>query len=81
MKFKTKEEMFDRIKKVRSWNELGFTIKDLAEKLLEDDTNAQKEDSRENYISELEAKISRLTDTNKQLRAENKTLRAKVKNL
>lgn len=85
MKYKTKEEMFDRITKSRSWNELGFSIKDLAEKIAESNTESSvteaKEDTRDAYITELEAKVSRLMDTNKQLRAENKTLKSKVKNL
>lgn len=83
MVYKTKTDMIEQLKGARSWAEAGVTIKELLDILDESQNspghNSAEESDKDNYISELEGKISRLTDTNKQLRAENKALKAQVK--
>lgn len=67
----TKQEILDKMKKARSWRELQIDIKDVLNVFEED-----KNEERDNQITELQQKIERLTETNRQLRSENKALRA-----
>lgn len=66
-----KQELINTLKGKRSWREAGVTINDVYEILSEENSSS----SETGETNELKEKISRLTEANKQLRAENKQLR------
>lgn len=67
----TKSELIAKMKTVNTWKELGLTVLDVCNIL----DNDEKPADNLNVEQELRDKIKRLTDTNKQLRAENKALK------
>lgn len=67
----TKSELIAKMKTVNTWKELGLTVLDVCNIL----DNDEKPADNLNIEQELRDKIKRLTDTNKQLRAENKALK------
>lgn len=67
----TKLELIAKMKTVNTWKELGLTVLDVCNILDNDEKPADNLDIEQ----ELRDKIKRLTDTNKQLRAENKALK------
>lgn len=82
MKFTTKTEVLSRMKQARSWNELGISICDVCAILEKEEENSNAGKEIVDYEAELEElrnKNARLTETNKQLRAENKALKSGVK--
>lgn len=82
MKFTTKTEVLSRMKQARSWNELGISICDVCAILEKEEENSNTGKETADYEAELEElrnKNARLTETNKQLRAENKALKSGVK--
>lgn len=64
----TKSELIAKMNTVNTWKELGLSIVDVCNILNNDEDHERIE-------QELRDKIKRLTDTNKQLRAENKALK------
>lgn len=64
----TKSELIAKMNTVNTWKELGLTVVDVCNILNNDEDHERIE-------QELRDKIKRLTDTNKQLRAENKALK------
>lgn len=77
----TKSELIAKMKTVNTWKELGLTVSDVCTLLDNDENNrdnsweGRNNGNGENVEQELRDKIKRLTDTNKQLRAENKALK------
>lgn len=70
----TIEQILDKLENARSWKEAGVSVEDVYNALCEV-RNTSKEGSQSNDLTELQEKVARLTETNKQLRAENKQLR------
>lgn len=74
----TKSELIAKMKTVNTWKELGLTVSDVCTLLDNDENNkgnSWESENGGNIEQELRDKIKRLTDTNKQLRAENKALK------
>lgn len=73
----TIEQILDKLENARSWKEAGVSVEDVYNALceVEEYRNTSKEGSQSNELTELQEKVERLTETNKQLRAENKQLR------
>lgn len=85
----TKQEILERMQTANSWRESQLDIKDVYKAFSEDagdltasgsgaDVRAFKARIKEleEQLQEAQSRGARLTDTNKQLRAENKALRA-----
>lgn len=73
-----KKELLSKLKAARSWKEAGVSVQDVYKAILEsvDGVSSTSLDEKaEKELSELREKVNRLTETNKQLRAENKQLR------
>lgn len=66
----TKEEVVKKLENAKSWRETGLTLDDVKAVLQGDNA----EPSQQAQIIELREKVSKLTDTNKQLRAKIKQL-------
>lgn len=73
-----KQEMMDKMLKARSWKELGFSIQQVCNAFMDDKNETKTVSNNESdELKMLREKVERLTETNKQLRAENKTLKGK----
>lgn len=75
-----KKEVIDKMLNARSWKELGLSIQEVCDALL-DDKNVTKTvanvSNESDELKMLREKVDRLSETNKQLRAENKELKGK----
>lgn len=68
----TKDEIMKKMEDARSWREAGITIDEMRDFL----SRSSNESSNEE-LQELRERVAKLTETNKQLRAENKQLKAR----
>lgn len=71
----SKDELLAKMKGARSWREFGMTVAEVYSTLANGEDVAPASNDVE--IQKLKDKIERLTEANKQLRAENKELRGK----
>lgn len=74
-----KQEMLDKLKTSRSWKELGYSIKEVYDAFSNDrnETKTASNNEKDEEVKMLKEKVERLSETNKQLRAENKALKGK----
>lgn len=69
----TKEELLKKMEHAKTWREAGLVIDDVRTVL----QNSEDNSGRVEEIAELREKVNKLTEVNKQLRAENKQLRSR----
>lgn len=75
-----KQELVNRMKNARSWTELGLSIQEVCNALTDNKNITSTSSNTHNESDELKMlreKVERLSETNKQLRAENKSLKGK----
>lgn len=72
----SKQEIIEKLKSCRTFREAGVTISDIIEILNENQNNCDGACQEE--IKKLNDKIVRLSEANKQLRAENKELKSRL---
>lgn len=70
----TKHELIEKMGNARSWKELGLTIKEVCD-ILEQSCDCKSGGSGSEEIQKLREKVDRLSESNKQLRAENRALK------
>lgn len=68
----SKKEILEKMKTAKSWKELSLSLSEVYQAFsdLEDENSGNNQE-----LNDMREKIARLTETNKQLRAENKLLR------
>lgn len=72
-----KKEIIERLKCSRSWRETGISIEEVINALSECCCSGScSHEAEEKQIAELKDKISKLTETNRQLRSEIKGLKS-----
>lgn len=72
-----KQELINKMKRVRSWAELGLSIQEVCNALDDDKNVTHTVQNESDELKMLREKVDRLSETNKQLRAENKALKGK----
>lgn len=72
----SKKEILEKMKTAKSWKELSLSLSEVYQAFsdLEDENSGNNQE-----LNDMREKIARLTETNKQLRAENKLLRGAKK--
>lgn len=70
----TKHELIERLKECRSWKEAGLSIDEVCD-ILEQPCDCMSGVSGSDEIHKLREKVDRLSESNKQLRAENRALK------
>lgn len=72
-----KEELLKKLKSARSWKEAGVTVQEVCKALLDsgEGGSTPETSTASKELEELRDKVIRLSEANKQLRAENKQLR------
>lgn len=71
----TKSEIIEKLKSCRTFREAGVTITDVISVLSDESGNNKCDGACQEEIKKLNDKIMRLSEANKQLRAENKQLK------